>query len=113
MLFRLILQIALNTAAVYGAAELTPGVNIESIKTALIVFLVLAVINTVVKPVLKLITLPINILTLGLFGLVLNFLLLVSVFHLVPGFTAETVNAVLIFSIILAIISWLVSALFD
>ncbi len=113
MLIKLLLEIALSTVAIYTAAELTPGISIESIQTALVAFLVLALVNSIIKPILKLITLPINIITLGIFGLFLNFALLAAVFHIVPGLTAERISSIILFSIILTIINWIVSVILE
>ncbi len=113
MLIKIIFQLALNTGAVYAAAELTPGVSINSIQTALITFLFLALINSILKPILKIITLPINIITLGIFGMFINFLLLYTTFYFIPGLETDSVTSIVLFSVILAIINWLTSLFFE
>ena len=64
---------------------LIPGISVANISSAIIAGAVIALVNTFIKPVLLLLTLPINILTLGLFILVINALLLMFVAYLVPG----------------------------
>ena len=88
-----------------------PGITISSFVTALIASIVIALVNLVIKPILVLLTLPINILTLGLFILVINALLFMFVAYLVPGvevdgFWSAFLRA-LILSILSIVISWL------
>jgi putative membrane protein len=89
-----------------------PGVLLTGFVSALIVSLVLGLVNAFIKPFLVLITLPINILTLGLFTLVINALLIMLVSYLVPGFKVDGFWWALIFSVTLSITSWLLSLLF-
>jgi putative membrane protein len=91
---------------------LLPGVLLTGFVSALIVSLVLGLVNAFIKPFLVLITLPINILTLGLFTLVINALLIMLVSYLVPGFKVDGFWWALIFSVTLSITSWLLSLLF-
>ncbi|HNT30493.1 MAG TPA: phage holin family protein [bacterium] len=76
----------LYSVVVFTAAYLLPGVSVDSYLTALVVAVVLAVINTFIKPLLVLLTLPLTILSLGIFYLVLNVLLLQAASSLVSGF---------------------------
>lgn len=84
------------------------GVVIESFWVALVAAVVLALINAFLKPVLQVLTLPINILTLGLFSIILNALLILLVDALVPGFAVNGFWNALLFSIVL----WLVNSVF-
>ena len=88
MLFLLLKWIVLTLIVVF-AAWVIPGIEVDGYLSALIVAAVIALINVSLRPVLNLITLPINILTLGLFTLVINALLLMFVSYLVPGFEVE------------------------
>ncbi len=95
------------TLTIFGLAYFVPGIAVDSVITGVIVGSCLAFINLVIKPVIKLVTLPINLLTLGLFGLVINALLFWGLSVVIPGFTVSTFQAILIGSAIVALISWL------
>ena len=86
-------------------AWVIPGITVENFWAALIVALVLGVINAFIKPVLQLITLPINVLTLGIFGLVLNALMLMFAGWLSPGFEVDGFLRAFIGSIIISLLS--------
>ena len=86
-------------------AWVIPGITVENFWAALIVALVLGVINAFIKPVLQLITLPINVLTLGIFGLVLNALMLMFAGWLSPGFEVDGFFCSFIGSIIISLLS--------
>ena len=66
-----------------------PGIEVSSFLNAMFVVVIIALINTFIKPLLQIITLPINILTLGLFSLVINALLLMLAGYITPGFEVE------------------------
>jgi putative membrane protein len=104
-MLRFVLKIAINATAVFIAALVIPDVTVDSIATAAIVAILLGTLNTFVKPLLILLTLPITILTLGLFGIVINILLLFLVAAIVPGFTIASVLGAILFSIVLAFVS--------
>ncbi len=105
----LIVRFLLNGLAVLLTAYLLPGVDVKGYGTALIVALILAVVNAVVKPILILLTIPITVITLGLFLLVINALLILFVDYLVPGFHVDGFWWALFFSLILSIFN----SLFD
>ena len=98
-----ILRIFLNGLAVVLTAYLLPGVDVTDYWTALIVAIVLAVANVVVKPVLIVFTIPITILTLGLFLLVINALIILIADYLVDGFYVDGFWWALLFSLILSL----------
>lgn len=88
-----------------------PGISVSSFATALIASVVIALVNIVIKPVLVFLTLPINILTLGVFILVINALLFMFVAYLVPGVEVDGFWSAFLGALILSIlsigISWL------
>ncbi len=94
----------LSALAIGIAASLLPGVTVTPV-AALIVAVVLGVINLFIKPVLTLLTLPITILTLGLFSLIINALLILLVDFLVDGFSVAGFWWALLFAIVLALIN--------
>src|SRR5881394_405571 len=108
---RLILVWLVNTVALLGVAYLMPSVHIESFGTALVAALVLGLANAVIRPILVLLTLPVTILTLGLFIFVINGLLFLGVAHVVPGFQVAGLWPAILASIVFSLISWLLTAL--
>lgn len=106
-----ILRFLLSGLAVLVTGYLLPGVHVEHFGYALLVAAVLAVINFLVKPVLVVLTIPITILTLGLFLLVINALIILLVDSLTPGFTVDGFWWALAFSLILSIVNSLFSSL--
>ncbi len=98
-----------NAVIIVLATYFVPGVHIESFVTALVVAVVLGILNITVKPLLSLLTLPITLLTLGLFGLVLNAVMLLIADALVPGFKIDNFVAGLIYSLILSVLNMILS----
>ena len=95
--------------AVIVTAYIIPGVTLSNYGVALIVALVLGLLNILVKPLLIILTLPINILTLGLFTLVINALIIMMVSAIVPGFKVDGFWTAFIFGIVLSIVLWLIN----
>ena len=94
----------INRVVVGGVAYILPGVHVDGYFAAFVAALAIGVINTVVKPILFLLTLPITILTLGIFALALNALLLMLASAIVPGFEIAGFWSAVIFGIILTIV---------
>jgi len=93
---------------IYLAAQVVPGIALrgEPVWPALLAGLVLAVINAVVRPVLKIVTLPLTLLTLGLFLFVLNACCLWLTSALVPGFDVHGFRAAFLGALLITIVSW-------
>lgn len=99
-----LIRFFLSGVAVFLTAYLLPGVHVEDFWYALLVAFVLALANIIVKPILIIFTIPITILTLGLFLLVINALIIMLVDALIdPGFTVDGFWWALLFSLILSI----------
>ena len=98
-----IIRLLLNALAVVLAAYLLPGVDVDDYGTALLVALILAIVNVIVKPILVVLTIPITIMTLGLFLLVINALLILFVDNLISGFEVRGFWWALLFSVILSV----------
>jgi putative membrane protein len=92
--------------AIVITAYLLPGVRLSGFSAALVAALVLGLVNTFIKPVLLLLTLPLNILTLGLLTFVINALLILLTSALVPGFVVTGFWWALLFSLVLSIINY-------
>jgi len=108
---RLLLVWVLNAIALLGVAYIYPGVQVQDWKAAAIAALVLGLVNTLVKPLLVLLTLPVTILTLGLFLFVLNALLFWGVAEILPGFHVSGFWAAVLGAILYSIIGWALSQL--
>ena len=107
-----VVKLLLTGVAAMLAAYLLPGVHIDGFITALILALVLALFNAIVRPVLVLLTIPVTILTLGLFLLVINALIILLADYLVPGFGVDGFLWALVFGLLLAVISAILDAIF-
>lgn len=105
---RLLLGILLNGLLVYFAAWLLPGVAVEGFGIAILAGIALAIVNFFIKPILTLLTLPITILTLGLFLLIINGAMVLLVDWLITGFEVQGWLWAIFFSIILALLNLLV-----
>ncbi|HEX7219283.1 MAG TPA: phage holin family protein [Burkholderiales bacterium] len=108
---RLLLVWLINAVALIAVAYLMPSISVSSFGAALVAALVLGLINAVVRPVLVLLTLPVTILTLGLFIFVLNGLLFWAVGAWLEGFNVGGFWAGVLGAILFSIVSWLLSAL--
>ncbi len=106
-MIKLILKWLALSIAVIAAAYIVPGISVISPLTALWVGLVLGLINTFIKPVLKILTLPVNIITLGVFGIILNALLFWLASAIVSGFVVAGFMPALLGSIVVAVITWI------
>ncbi len=99
------------TLAILATPYVVTGIHVNSILTAVIVAAVLGFINTIIKPVISLLTLPLNILTLGLFSLALNGLFLWFVASFIQGFEVNTFKAAIIGAVIISVLNWIGSKL--
>ena len=97
--------------AIVFIAWLLPGIEVSSFVSALIVAIVLGLINVFIKPILLFITLPLNIITLGLFTLIINAFLLWLAGYLSPGFEVEGFWSALLGSIILSVLSTAINSM--
>lgn len=108
----LIIRILISAVAVYVASLFIPGVSVAGgAGTYLIVAIVLGFLNAFVKPILTVLTIPITIVTLGLFLLVLNVLMVYLTSYLVPNFHVSGFIAALLFSIVVSLVTALIDAI--
>jgi putative membrane protein len=112
-MFRLLIKWLLHTLALIITAKLVPGFVVESLAAGLIAALVLGLLNVTLGALLKLLTLPLAILSLGLFFLVINALILKLTSGLVPGFYVQTWGAALVGALVLAILHVLFRMILD
>jgi len=104
-----ILRWSINLLALMIAARTIDGIRIQSIGMGILAAGILGVVNAVIRPLVLLLTLPINLVTLGLFTLVINAFMLEFVAYLVPGFVIETFRAAFWGALIISIVSWLLN----
>jgi putative membrane protein len=98
-----IVRFLLNGLAVLAAAYLLDGVDVDGYGAALIVALIIAIANVIVKPILIVLTIPITILTLGLFLLAINAIIVLMVDYLIDDFYVKNFWWALLFSLIMSI----------
>ena len=101
----LIARILLNALALLVAAYVVPGIVVESIYIAIVAAVVLGLVNLTIKPILFILTLPITILTLGLFAFVLNALMFWFVASFLDGFSVDGFIPALLGSLVVPIVS--------
>ena len=102
----------LNALVIIVAAYILPGVGVSGFIVALLVALVLGLLNAVIKPILVLLTLPINIISLGLFTFIINAFLIWLTAKIIPGFSVSGFGYALLFGIVLSIVGYVVNKLF-
>ncbi|WP_418790977.1 phage holin family protein [Phosphitispora sp. TUW77] len=105
----LIIRWVLNALALLVTAWLIPGIGLAGFGAALVTALILGIVNAIIRPVILFFTLPFNIVTLGLFTLVINAVMLMITAYLVDGFSVSGFWAAFFGSIIITIISGILS----
>jgi len=100
---KILINWLISAMVIVVVSYIVPGVHVDGFMSALAVALVLGIINAFLKPLLIILTLPINILTLGLFTFVINAVLIMLVGKIVPGFSVNGFLWAFIFGIILSI----------
>lgn len=91
--------------AVFIVDYILPGVRTDNFVTALVVAVLLGIVNTTLKPVLFLLTLPVTIITLGLFALIVNAIAVLIVDTLIPGFKVDNLFWAVAFSLVLSLVN--------
>ncbi|MDH3697525.1 MAG: phage holin family protein [Flavobacteriaceae bacterium] len=101
---KMIFRMLLSALAVVLLAKLLPGVSVDTYVTALIVAVVLSILNLLVKPILIILTLPVTLITFGLFLLVINALIILLADYLIAGFDVSSFWWALLFSLLLSLL---------
>jgi putative membrane protein len=102
---RILIHLMISAVAVFAAARILPGVTVDGFGTAVVVAIVLGLVNALLRPLLLLLTLPLNILTLGLFTFVIIGGLVQLTAALVPGFHVASFWWALAFALVLSLIN--------
>ena len=108
---KILIHWLISALAIVIAAYIIPGVTLSGFSAALIVALVLGILNAILRPILIVLTLPINILTLGLFTLVINTAIIMLVDRLVGGFSVASFLSALLFGVVLAVVNAILHSL--
>ncbi|MFN0065183.1 MAG: phage holin family protein [Chlamydiales bacterium] len=104
------INLLLNALAILFTGFILPGVHIEGFLTALFVSLILGFVNTFLRPIIFILTLPINILTLGLFSFVIMGLMVFLVAKIVPGFALSSFLWAIPFALVASFFNWVFSS---
>jgi len=98
------------TFAIFMAAYMIDGIRVSGIPSAILAAAVLGVLNAFFRPILLLLTLPLNILTLGLFTFAINALLLMMASGVISGFDVDSFGPALLGSLFISVVSWLLTS---
>lgn len=107
----LIMRLAINVFVLFVVEYLVPGFRLASIQTAVVAAIVIGIVNTLIKPILQLIALPISILTFGIAAFLINVGLLYLTSKVIPGFYIAGFTTAIIASIVLSLVSWFLNKL--
>ena len=99
-----ILRLLLSALAVVVLSKVLPGASVDSYVTALVVALVLSVLNFLVKPIIVFFTLPVTIITFGLFLVVINAIIILMADYFIPGFSVNGLLWAVVFSLLLSLL---------
>lgn len=106
-----LIRLLVNALGLWLAAEIVPGIAIQGVGTLVLAALLMGVVNALVRPVAVVLTLPITVLTLGIFLLVVNAAMFALVAWLLPGFTVSGFLAALLGWLIVSVVSWVANAI--
>ena len=107
----LLIALLLNALALIITSKIVPGISVESFTTAVLAAIVMGLINTIIKPILSILTFPITVLTLGLFSFVINAIMLYFTSLIVPGFKVGNASAAVLGAIVLSVVGIILSGL--
>jgi len=107
----MIVRWVISALALYVVAKILPGVHLTDFASALIAVLIIGLVNALIKPILFLLTLPVTILTLGLFLFILNALMLMLASAITPGFKLDGFGTALLASILYSILTTILHSL--
>ena len=107
----MVLKLVMNAVAFYIVAYLVPGISIAGWQALIVISVVWGVLSMLLKPILVLLTLPINIMTLGLFTFVINAFLILLMSRVVPGFSVSGFGVALLAAVVLALVNLVLNRL--
>ncbi len=110
---KLLLKLTIATLAIFIASRIIPGVFVEDLVTAIVVAVVLGTLNLFIKPILILLTLPINLITFGLFTFFISAFITILTATIVPGFEIASIWTALLFSVVVSLINSFLNKFID
>jgi putative membrane protein len=110
---KLLIKFILTAVLTYGLANVLPGVRLDGVASAAILVIVMGLLNATVKPILKIIGFPITVLTLGIFLLVINVIIVKLADFLMASFSVTGLVSALIFSLALSLVTTVVDMIID
>lgn len=110
---KFIIKILVSSLAVFFGAYMLHGVYLDGFPTAILVALVMGFLNAFLKPILVILTIPITLITFGLFLLVINAAIFLLADYALSGFAIDSFFTAIIYSIIVSLITWILEALFN
>ena len=108
---RFLLKLLVTSLAVFFSAYILNGVYLEGFPTAILVALLMGFLNAFLKPILIILTIPITLVTFGLFLLVINAVIILLADYALSGFTVDSFFTAVLFSIIVSVITWILEAI--
>ncbi len=109
---RIILHWIILSVAVWGTTRVMPGISVNPVWVAAVVGACLTLFNMFLKPVINILTLPLNILTLGFFSLIVNGLIFWYLSTILKGFTITSFSAAFVGALIVSLLNWLITKVF-
>ncbi len=106
----LLIAWVINTIALFVTEFLVPGIEVEDVATLILAALVIGLVNALIKPIVHIISLPITLLTFGLFALVINAAMLGLAAWLVPGFEIDGILTAILGALVLSVVSAILNA---
>lgn len=102
---KLIISFFVNAFAIWLSTQLIAGVSFDSWQSLAMMTIVLAIVNTLIRPIVRLISIPFTIMTLGLFNVIINAAMIGLASMFVPGFSIENIFAGIMFAVVLSVVS--------
>ena len=108
---RFILKLLVSSLAVFFGAYILNGVDLDGFPTAILVALLIGFMNAFLRPILVILTIPITLITFGLFLLVINAVIILLAESVIKGFTVDSFFTAVLYSIIVSVITWILEAI--
>jgi putative membrane protein len=106
---RFLLRTLVTAAAIFVAVNILPWVKVDNFVALIVTAVLVGIFNAILRPILIFLTLPITVLSFGLFIFIINGLILLLVSAIVPGFKVENLGAAILASILISIVSWAIN----
>ena len=112
LLIDMLVTLILSSVAVFGASYLFSGVTFDSTHALILTAIAFGIANVTIRPILHFISLPLSVITLGLFAFIVNGIVVLLVSWFIPGFSVDGIFTAILFSIVMGIINVILNAIF-